>query len=42
MWEKDNLRVLLLTILGVEDAPRLPGTLVVQGQVGDGDLMAIP
>ena len=42
MWEKDNLRVLLLTMLGVEDSPRLPGTLVVQGQVGDSDLMAIP
>jgi hypothetical protein len=42
MWEKDNLRVLLLTMLGVEDAPGLPGTLVVPGQVGDGNLMAIP
>jgi hypothetical protein len=42
MWEKDNLWVVLLMMLGVEDAPRLPGTPVVQGQVGDGDLMAIP
>jgi hypothetical protein len=42
MWEKDNLRVLLLTTLGVEDAQGLPGNPVVQGQVGDGDLMAIP
>jgi len=32
----------VVNMLGVEDAPLLLGTPVVQGQVGDGNLMTIP